>query len=90
MLASLYGALLEPVRCEECHSETGKGWDESAVGVCRRLLSQAAQNFVPVAITAGDKIKARRHWASDQCVSAGRSGAGSTDGLLPHKPSLTL
>jgi hypothetical protein len=37
-------------------------------------LVQAAQNVVPVAVTAGDKIEALRQWASGRCLSADRAG----------------
>jgi len=40
-------------------------------------LVQAAQNFVPVAVTAGDKIEGLRHWASGRCLSADRAGVYS-------------
>jgi SpoVK/Ycf46/Vps4 family AAA+-type ATPase len=35
---------------------------------------QAAQNVVPVAGTAGDRIEAPRQWASGRCLSADRAG----------------
>jgi hypothetical protein len=35
---------------------------------------QAAQNVVPVAVTAGDKIESLRQWASGRCLSADRAG----------------
>jgi len=35
-------------------------------------LVQAAQNVVPVAVTAGDKIEVLRQWASGRCLSADR------------------
>jgi hypothetical protein len=41
-----------------------------------RQLIQAAQNVVPVAATAGNKIASLRQWASSRCLSAGRSGGG--------------
>ena len=41
------------------------------------LLVQAAQNVVPVAVTAGDKIEAIRQWASGRCLSADRAGVYS-------------
>ncbi len=34
----------------------------------------AAQNAVPVAVTAGDKIEGLRQWASGRCLSADRAG----------------
>jgi len=40
-------------------------------------LVQAAQNVVPVAVTAGDKIEALRQWASGRCLSADRAGVYS-------------
>jgi hypothetical protein len=42
-------------------------------------LVQAAQNVVPVAVTAGDKIEGLRQWASGRCLSADRAGAYSRD-----------
>jgi hypothetical protein len=50
---------------------------------CRRAtlldvpLVQAAQNVVPVAVTAGDKIESLRQWASGRCLSADRAGVYS-------------
>jgi hypothetical protein len=40
-------------------------------------LVQAAQNVVPVAVTAGDKIDRLRQWASSRCLSADRAGVYS-------------
>jgi hypothetical protein len=40
-------------------------------------IVQAAQNVVPVAVTAGDKIEALRQWASGRCLSANRAGVYS-------------
>ena len=40
-------------------------------------LVQAAQNVVPVAVTAGDKIEAVRQLASGRCLSADRAGVYS-------------
>jgi hypothetical protein len=37
-------------------------------------LIEAAQNVVPVAFTAGDKIEGLRQWASGRCLSADRVG----------------
>ena len=45
-------------------------------------LVQAAQNVVPVAVTAGDKIEGLRQWASGRCLSADRAGVYSrTEGM---------
>jgi len=40
-------------------------------------LVQSAQNVVPVAVTAGDKIESLRQWASGRCLSADRAGVYS-------------
>ena len=40
-------------------------------------LVQSAQNVVPVAVTAGDKIDSLRQWASGRCLSADRAGVHS-------------
>jgi hypothetical protein len=57
--------------------ESGTGRDESAVRAGRQPLVQAAQNVVPVAVTAGDKIESLRQWASGRCLSADRAGVYS-------------
>ena len=55
-------------------------WTGAEIKSCCRLASlldvplvQAAQNVVPVAVTAGDKIEALRQWASRRCLSADRA-----------------
>jgi len=52
-------------------------WTGAEIKSCCRLASlldvpliQAAQNVVPVAVTAGDKIESLRQWASGRCLSA--------------------
>jgi len=59
-------------------------WTGAEIKSCCRLASlldvpliQAAQNVVPVAVTAGDKIEALRQWASGRCLSADRTGVYS-------------
>jgi hypothetical protein len=59
-------------------------WTGAEIKSCCRLgsllnvpLVQAAQNIVPVAVTAGDKIEALRQWASGRCLSADRAGVYS-------------
>jgi hypothetical protein len=59
-------------------------WTGAEIKSCCRLASllevpliQAAQNVVPVAVTAGDKIEGLRQWASGRCLSADRSGVYS-------------
>lgn len=52
-------------------------WTGAEIASCCRLaelmelsLIEAAQNVVPVAITAGESIEALRNWASGRCLSA--------------------
>ena len=59
-------------------------WTGAEIQSCCRLASlldvplvQAAQNVVPVAVTAGDKIEGLRQWASGRCLSADRAGVYS-------------
>ena len=59
-------------------------WTGAEIKSCCRLASlldvplvQAAQNVVPVAVTAGHKIAGLRQWASGRCLSADRLGAHS-------------
>ena len=59
-------------------------WTSAEIKSCCRLASlldvplvQAAQNVVPVAVTAGDKIESLRQWASGRCLSADRAGVYS-------------
>ena len=59
-------------------------WTGAEIKSCCRLaalldvpLVQSAQNVVPIAVTAGDKIEALRQWASGRCLSADRAGAYS-------------
>jgi hypothetical protein len=59
-------------------------WTGAEIKSCCRLASlldvplvQAAQNVVPVAVTAGDKIESLRQWASGRCLSADRPGVYS-------------
>jgi hypothetical protein len=59
-------------------------WTGAEIKSCCRLaslldvpLGRAAQNVVPVAVTAGDKIESLRQWASGRCLSADRAGVYS-------------
>ena len=56
-------------------------WTGAEIKSCCRFaalldvtLVQVAQNVVPVAVTAGDKIESLRQWASGRCLSADRAG----------------
>jgi hypothetical protein len=59
-------------------------WTGAEIKSCCKLASlldvplvQAAQNVVPVAGTAGDKIEGLRQWASGRCLSADRASVHS-------------
>ncbi len=61
-------------------------WTGAEIKSCCRLASlldvpliQAAQNVVPVAVTAGDKIEALRQWASGRVLSADQPGIYSRE-----------
>ena len=61
-------------------------WTGAEIKPCCRLASlldvplvQAAQNVVPVAVTAGDKIEGLRQWASGRCLSADQPGIYSRE-----------
>ena len=61
-------------------------WTGAEIKSCCRLaslldvpLAGAAQNVVPVAVTAGDKIEQLRQWASGRCLSADRAGVYSRE-----------
>jgi len=49
-------------------------------------LLDAAQNIVPVAVTAGESIERLRTWASGRCLSADRPGIYTRAGAIPNKP----
>jgi SpoVK/Ycf46/Vps4 family AAA+-type ATPase len=56
-------------------------WTGAEIKACCRLsalldvpLSQAAQNVVPVAVTAAESIDRLRNWASGRCLSAQQPG----------------
>ena len=67
-----------------CSRPDDTNWTGAEIKSCCRLASlldvpliQAAQNVVPVAVTAGDKIDGLRQWASGRCLSADRAGVYS-------------
>jgi hypothetical protein len=67
-----------------CSRPDDTNWTGAEIKSCCRLaslldvpLAQAAQNVVPVAVTAGDKIETLRQWASARCLSADRAGVYS-------------
>jgi hypothetical protein len=67
-----------------CSRPDDTNWTGAEIKSCCRLASlldvplvQAAQNVVPVAVTAGDKIEGLRQWASGRYLSADRAGVYS-------------
>ena len=44
-------------------------------------LSQAAENVVPVAVTAAESIELLRSWASGRCLSASQPGIYQKDAV---------
>jgi SpoVK/Ycf46/Vps4 family AAA+-type ATPase len=78
-------------------------WTGAEIRACCRLaalldvpLVQAAQNIVPVAVTAGESVERLRKWASGRCLSADKAGiytcaarAGQkTRRKIPRDPSV--
>ena len=58
-----------------------RDWTPAEVKACCRLaalldvpLVEAAQNIVPVAVTAGEAVEKLRAWAAGRCLSADRPG----------------
>ena len=69
-----------------CSRPDDTNWTGAEIKSCCRLASlldvplvQAAQNVVPVAVTAGDKIEALRQWASGRVLSADQPGIYSRE-----------
>jgi len=50
------------------------------------LLVQAAQNVVPVAVTAAESVERLRGWASGRCLSADKPGIYRSAGAPAAKP----
>jgi hypothetical protein len=57
------------------------GWTGAEIRSCCRLaalldvpLMQAAQNVVPISVTAAESIERLRTWASGRCLSANQPG----------------
>ena len=60
---------------------TDRDWTPAEVKACCRLsrlldvpLVEAAENIVPVAVTAGEAVERLRSWAAGRCLSAERPG----------------
>ena len=68
-------------------------WTGAEVRACCRLaalldvpLIEAAQNIVPVAVTAGESVERLRSWASGRCLSADRPGLYTRGNEVTAKP----
>lgn len=71
-------------------------WTGAEIKACCRLsalldvsLLDAAQNVVPVAVTASESVERLRTWASGRCLSASEPGIYQRDGAGP-KPRRRL
>jgi SpoVK/Ycf46/Vps4 family AAA+-type ATPase len=79
------------------------GWTGAEIKACCRLaalldlpLVQAAQNIVPVSVTAAESVERLRVWASGRCLSADQPGIFRRDGAkgakarrnIPRDPSV--
>ena len=74
-----YTALFELDHDQSRPSDTN--WTGAEIRSCCRLaglldlpLVQAAQNVVPVAVTAAESVERLRNWASDRCLDADNGG----------------
>jgi hypothetical protein len=75
MHAQQFGLELDPRRPDDAQ------WTGAEIKSCCRLaalldvpLIQAAQNVVPVAVTAAERVEQLRSWASGRCLSADQGG----------------
>ena len=76
---TIYRDLYEIDSAQKSPNDTN--WTGAEIKSCCRLsalldlpLKQAAQNVVPVAVTAAESVGQLRSWASGRCLSASRSG----------------
>jgi len=67
-----------------------EGWTGAEIRSCCRLsalrdlpLVQAAQNVVPVAVTAAEAVDRLRTWASGRCLNADQPGIYTREGTQP-------
>jgi hypothetical protein len=72
-------------------------WTGAEIRACCRLaalldlpLAAAAQNVVPVAVTAAESVERLRSWASGRCLSADQSGIYNSGTGLEIKPGRKL
>ena len=81
----IYRSMFEIERDQRVPSDTD--WTGAEVKACCRLsalldvpLIQAAQNVVPVAMTASESVERLRTWAGGRCLSANQSGIYQSGG----------
>ena len=81
----IYRSMFEIERDQRVPSDTD--WTGAEVKACCRLsalldvpLVQAAQNVVPVAMTASESVERLRTWAGGRCLSANQSGIYQSGG----------
>jgi SpoVK/Ycf46/Vps4 family AAA+-type ATPase len=100
MIWDLYREMFEIDRDQQMPDDTK--WTGAEVRACCRLaalldvpLIQAAQNVVPVAVTAAESVERLRKWASGRCLDADKAGIYQHAGVKPvsrrkvkHDPSL--
>ena len=72
-------------------------WTGAEIRSCCRLaalldvsLIEAAQNVVPVAVTASESVERLRDWASGLCLDVDASGVYTGDGTRPRKSGRSL
>ena len=70
-----------------------QNWTGAEIRACCRLaalldvpLVQAAQNIVPVAVTAAESVQQLRNWASGRCLSADKTGIYTDNDRSGNKP----
>jgi hypothetical protein len=68
-------------------------WTGAEIRSCCRLaalldvpLTQAAQQVVPVAVTATEAVEQLRNWATGRCLSASQPGIYRREGNLGPRP----
>ncbi len=90
----LYRDLYEIDSAQRAPDDTN--WTGAEIKSCCRLaalldlpLNQAAQNVVPVAVTASESVGQLRSWASGRCLSASRSGIYQQINGTPGRSSFT-
>jgi ATPase family associated with various cellular activities (AAA) len=74
-----------------------RDWTGAELRACCRLaalldapLVEAAQNVVPVAVTAGESVERLRSWAAGRCLSADRPGIFTRGTEVASKPGRSV